>query len=133
MGQRSDKGQKGQSLGSLKAQKLIERLADFYPDTAPGDFILPEWETIRGNGLAFLHEHAAKALELGRSIDDLIYLDPGEPERLRHTRGLAWLIGDRYSIISLDKDSAYIRDTSGTILRCYIGRGGSPKFKTRDV
>ena len=129
MGRTSKKGQSGQAkFGSSSGRELITSLANFYPNTSPGDFVFPEWEWIREKGIQFLEEFADRAFELGWSAQDLVYLDEQEPDRLRQTRGLAWIIGDGYQIISLDKDGADIRAPSGETIRWYAGRGAEPKF-----
>ena len=112
----------------LCAKQLIETLSDFYVNSAPADFMFCEWEWIREKGIAFLETYADQALKLGWTQDDLIWLDENEPCRLRQTRGLAWLIGDGYQVISLDKQGADLISCNGEIVRWHSGRGSQDKF-----
>ena len=129
MGQTMKKGQSGQlKTGISPNEELIASLENFYLNTAPGDFILPEWEWLREKGIAFLEKHADEALSLGWSIQDLIHLDEKEPDRLRQTRGLAWIIGDGYQVLSLDRSGADIRAPAGNIIRWHVGRCSEAKF-----
>lgn len=72
----------------------------------PSDFFLPEWEQYIQAGREFYSRWASEAYQLGWSLEDAFGLDATAPQARRDRRGLAWSLGNRVSILSLDARGA---------------------------
>jgi hypothetical protein len=94
----------------------FETIAD--GDT-PDGFLEERWQSLVIGGAKFMEQWAGAANEVGWAETEVLGLHRTAPAGRVDGRGLAWLLGSRDEVVSLDEAGADIRNADGVLQRYY--------------
>jgi hypothetical protein len=92
----------------------------------PPGFTAERWKQMVAAMERFADKHAAEAISLGWTTEDLFGLNPHAPATRYDGRGLAAFLSETDRIVSLSADAAVIESPSGSKLTFRRDRSGAP-------